>query len=49
MNPLTLMLLALSAGLFAACATSTNGHASDAGREIHNDNGFTTMQQSIRF
>jgi len=44
-----LLLLASTAGLLSACATANNGHVSDAGREVHNDNGYTTLQQSIRF
>jgi hypothetical protein len=48
MKATLLFLLMLSAGFLTACATSTNGHVSDAGREVRNDNGFTTLQQSIR-
>jgi spermidine/putrescine-binding protein len=44
-----LLILTLATGLLAACSTANSGHASDAGREVHNEDGYTTLQQSIRF
>ncbi|MDR1191635.1 MAG: hypothetical protein LBK60_08255 [Verrucomicrobiales bacterium] len=49
MNPPLLLLLTLALTLLTACATSTNGRVTDAGREIRSDNGYQTIQQTIRF